>query len=111
MRYKLWRLSTEFYGVGQKGSDGSVSLWSMLWSPKPLRGKANLARSFSGGIGGGRGGILSLSSLVGELVVLLPSLESLPEWLPPLESLPEWLPSLLEWLPPLQLAGGWNRTL
>ena len=53
------------------GSDGSVSLRSMLWSPKPLRGEANVARSFSGGIGGGRGGILSVSSLVGELLVLL----------------------------------------
>ena len=66
----------------------------MLWSPKPLRGEANIARSFSGGIGGGRGGILSLSSLVGELVVLLPPLESLPEW-----------------LLPLQLTGGCNRML
>ena len=63
----------------------------MLWSPKPLRGEANLARSFSGGIGGGSGGILSLSSLVGELVVLLPLLESLLEWASPLESM-EWLP-------------------
>ena len=86
------------------GSDGSVSLRSMLWSPKPLRGEANIARSFSGGIGGGRGGILSLSSLVGELVVLLPPLESLPKRLPQLESLPEWLL-------PLQLTGGWNRML
>ena len=48
------------------GSDGSVSLRSMVWSPKPLRGEANLPRSFSGGIVGGRGGILSLSFLVGE---------------------------------------------
>ena len=62
---------------------------SMLWSPKSLRGEANLARSFSGGIRRGSGGILSLSSLVGELVVLLPPLELLPEWLPLLESLPE----------------------
>ena len=87
------------------GSDGSVSLRSMLWSPKPLRGEANIARSFSGGIGGGRGGILSVSSLVGELLVLLSPLESLPERLLPLESLPKRLPpleSLPKRLPPLE---------
>ena len=87
---------------------------SMLWSPKSLRGEANLARSFTGGIGGGSGGYCKPSSLVGELVVLLPPLELLPEWLPLLESLPEWLPSLEslpEWLPPLQLAGDCNRML
>ena len=65
------------------GSDGSVSLRSMLWSPKSLGGEANLARSFSGGIGGGNGGMLSLSFLVGKLVVMLPLLESFPELLLP----------------------------
>ena len=76
------------------GSDGSVSLRSMLWSTKPLRGGANIARSFSDGIGGGRGGILSVSSLVGKLLVLLSPLESLPERLLPLELLPKRLPPL-----------------